>query len=75
MKDDCFEVVVEFTGWAALHVAERTWSPDQKIKRLTMIKSGLNFPPHRSGIDRLDIVLRRRCAGDRAGLAGGRNYK
>jgi len=31
MKDDCFEVVVEFTGWAADYVAERTWSPDQKI--------------------------------------------
>lgn len=31
MKDDCFEVEVEFTGWAAQYVAERTWSPDQKI--------------------------------------------
>jgi hypothetical protein len=31
MKDDCFEVELEFTGWAAQYVAERTWSPDQKI--------------------------------------------
>ena len=34
MKDDCFEVEVEFTGWAAQYVTERTWSPDQKISRI-----------------------------------------
>lgn len=33
IKDDSFKVVVEFTGWAAKYVAERNWSPDQKIKR------------------------------------------
>jgi len=43
MKDDCFEVVVEFTGWAALHVAERTWSPDQKIEKIDDDKIRLKF--------------------------------
>ena len=32
MKDDAFMVEVEFTGWSARFVAERTWSADQKIK-------------------------------------------
>lgn len=31
MKDDLFEVEVEFQGWAASYVSERTWSSDQKI--------------------------------------------
>jgi predicted DNA-binding transcriptional regulator YafY len=31
IKDDAFEVEVEFTGWAAKYAAERTWSQDQKI--------------------------------------------
>jgi predicted DNA-binding transcriptional regulator YafY len=43
MKDDCFEVEVEFTGWAALHVAERTWSPDQKIEKIDDDKIRLKF--------------------------------
>ncbi len=34
MKDDDFEVEVEFKGWAAKFVAERTWSPDQKITKI-----------------------------------------
>ncbi len=34
MKDDCFAVDVEFTGWAAHYVAERTWSPNQKITHI-----------------------------------------
>jgi len=33
IKDDSFKVEVEFTGWAARYVVERSWSPDQKIKR------------------------------------------
>jgi predicted DNA-binding transcriptional regulator YafY len=33
IKDDAFTVEAEFTGWAAKYVAERRWSPDQKIKR------------------------------------------
>jgi len=33
IKDDAFEVEVEFTGWAAKYAAERTWSQDQKIVR------------------------------------------
>ena len=43
MKDDCFEVAVEFTGWAAQYVAERTWSPDQKISRIEDEKIRLTF--------------------------------
>ena len=31
VKEDCFEVEVEFTGWAARYVTERIWSPDQKV--------------------------------------------
>lgn len=31
IKDDAFKVVAEFTGYAAAYVAERVWSPDQKI--------------------------------------------
>ena len=43
MKDDCFEVEAEFTGWAAQYVAERTWSPDQKISRIDDGKIRLTF--------------------------------
>jgi len=43
MKDDCFEVEVEFTGWAASYVAERTWSPDQKIRKIDDEKLRLTF--------------------------------
>ncbi|MFZ4441286.1 MAG: helix-turn-helix transcriptional regulator [Syntrophales bacterium] len=31
IKDEAFKVEAEFTGWAAKYVAERIWSPDQKI--------------------------------------------
>lgn len=33
IKEDAFEVEVEFTGWAARYVSERIWSPDQKINK------------------------------------------
>jgi predicted DNA-binding transcriptional regulator YafY len=33
IKEDAFEVEVEFTGWAARYVAERIWSPDQKVHK------------------------------------------
>jgi predicted DNA-binding transcriptional regulator YafY len=33
IKEDAFEVEVEFRGWAARYVAERVWSPDQKIAK------------------------------------------
>jgi predicted DNA-binding transcriptional regulator YafY len=33
IKEDAFEVEVEFTGWAAKYVSERIWSPDQKIHK------------------------------------------
>lgn len=31
IKDEAFQVEAEFTGWAAVHVSERTWSPDQEM--------------------------------------------
>ncbi len=34
IKQEAFEVRVEFTGFAAGFVSERIWSPDQKIKAL-----------------------------------------
>lgn len=42
IKDDSFKVEVEFSGWAARYVAERSWSPDQTIKR-TNGKTVLSF--------------------------------
>ena len=35
IKDEAFKVTMEFKGFAAVYVAERVWSPDQKI-----VKSG-----------------------------------
>jgi predicted DNA-binding transcriptional regulator YafY len=32
-KDKTFNVEVRFYGWAAIYVAERTWSPNQKITK------------------------------------------
>ena len=43
MKDDSFAVDVEFTGWAAHYVAERTWSPNQKITHIDEDKIRLEF--------------------------------
>jgi hypothetical protein len=34
VKEDYFEVEIEFQEWAADCVAERTWSPDQKISKV-----------------------------------------
>ena len=31
IKDEAFKITVEFTGFAAVYVSERVWSPDQKI--------------------------------------------
>lgn len=33
IKEKSFTVEAEFTGWAAVQVAERTWSPDQVITK------------------------------------------
>jgi predicted DNA-binding transcriptional regulator YafY len=33
IKEDAFRATVEFKGWAARFVSERTWSPDQKLVR------------------------------------------
>ena len=43
IKDEVFEVVVELTGWAARYVAERVWSPDQKIVKKGKDKIRLTF--------------------------------
>ena len=31
IKEDSFRVTVEFRGWGARFVSDRTWSPDQKL--------------------------------------------
>ncbi len=31
IKEEAFDVVVDFSGWSAAYVAERIWSTDQKI--------------------------------------------
>ena len=43
MKEEAFEVKVEFSGWAAKYVAERIWSPDQKIENKGRGKIRLYF--------------------------------
>jgi len=34
IKDKSFQVEAEFTGWAAVYVSERIWSPDQVIEKV-----------------------------------------
>ena len=34
---------MEFAGWAARHVVERTWSPDQRITKIDDDKIRLTF--------------------------------
>ena len=43
IKEDTFEVEVEFTGWSANYVAERIWSPDQKITKKGKGKIRITF--------------------------------
>jgi predicted DNA-binding transcriptional regulator YafY len=43
IKDDAFEVEVEFCGWAARYVSERTFSPDQKIRKMSGDKIRVSF--------------------------------
>jgi len=43
IKEEAFEVKVEFTGFAAGFVAERIWSPDQRIQQLPGGKIHLSF--------------------------------
>ncbi|HLA28984.1 MAG TPA: WYL domain-containing protein [Syntrophales bacterium] len=43
VKEDSFEVEMEFQGWAADYVAERTWSPDQKISKVDDNKIRITF--------------------------------
>jgi len=43
IKEEAFEVEVEFSGFAAGFVAERTWSLDQKIRRLPAGRIRLSF--------------------------------
>jgi len=43
VKEDAFEVEIEFQGSAADYVAERTWSPDQKISKVGDDKIRITF--------------------------------
>jgi predicted DNA-binding transcriptional regulator YafY len=43
IKDEAFEVEAAFTGWSAAYVAERIWSPDQKIIKKGKDKIILKF--------------------------------
>jgi len=43
IKEDAFEVEVEFTGWAARYASERIWSPDQKIIKKSKGKIRISF--------------------------------
>jgi len=43
MKEDEFEVEIEFKGWATKFVRERIWSPDQKIEKIGRNKILLTF--------------------------------
>jgi predicted DNA-binding transcriptional regulator YafY len=43
MKDEPFEVEVEFTGWTAKYIPERIWSADQKITKKGRNKIILKF--------------------------------
>ena len=43
IKDDSFEVELEFRGWTAQYVAERVWSEDQKIYRIDDDKIKMTF--------------------------------
>ncbi|MFH0809078.1 MAG: WYL domain-containing transcriptional regulator [Pseudomonadota bacterium] len=43
IKQEKFQVAVQFSGWAARYVAERTWSPDQQITDLGEGKIRLTF--------------------------------
>ena len=43
IKGSSFEVVIEFTGFAAAYVAERSFSPDQRLERLGPERIRLSF--------------------------------
>jgi predicted DNA-binding transcriptional regulator YafY len=43
IKEQAFEVEAVFSGWSARYVAERVWSPDQKIEFLGEEKIKLTF--------------------------------
>jgi predicted DNA-binding transcriptional regulator YafY len=43
IKEQAFKVEAGFTGWAAKYIAERIWSPDQKIKKAGKNKIVLEF--------------------------------
>ena len=43
MKDEPFEVEVEFSGWTAKYIPERIWSVDQKITKKGRDKITLKF--------------------------------
>lgn len=43
MKQDEFEIKIEFSGWAARYVSERIWSTDQKIEKILKNKILIAF--------------------------------
>jgi len=43
IKEKSFEAEVEFSGWAARHVSERIWSPDQKMRKMGKGRLLLSF--------------------------------
>ncbi len=43
MKEKAFTVEAMFSGWSARYVAERVWSPDQKIESLDQEKIKVTF--------------------------------
>ena len=43
IKEKAFEVEAVFSGWSARFVAERIWSPDQKIESMSQDRIKLTF--------------------------------
>ena len=43
IKEDVFEVEIEFIGWAARYAAERIWSPEQRITKKGKGKIRITF--------------------------------
>ena len=52
IKYENFKAEVDFTGWVAHYVAERTWSPDQKITAIGEDKIRLSF----SASSRVEVI-------------------
>lgn len=62
IKKEAFKVELEFSGWAAVYVSERIWSPDQKIVKKRDGKTRLTF----STSSEPELILRVLSFGDEA---------